>query len=955
MNKLTFLEIPLFEGLDRVHKVALLQEFTQLSYRKGDLLFEEGEFGDSLYIIMQGQARIYLGSGAKETTLAILGEKEYFGEMALLTGDPRSASAMAETDLVVLKLIKESFDRILYEHNALAVQFAGILAKRLARVNRQASTDNKQDDKAPSASAKPEGTQTSAAAAYNEVKQSEQREEVYADAERLRSPLSRALGLAASLGSGLLLYYAMLAGGISNTICALAAIGLTGLALTALQAASLPIVAVLMAAAAISLPGVNFAAGMAPSLASTLITALALTLSAHAVYRTGVVQRLLLGICLRIQGKGVRAGWIIGVMSALSAVLLPSSKLRSDAFALLQLQSHPRRRSDALSIIFIQSSSLCWFALAIVPGAVGGLAQWLLAALPLAAVMLLYNIVLSLRQRDSELLVTDPSILEAQLLVIGRRSAKETAALIIMLGGSFAMGIAPWLGVSLVLVSLFMLLALTACGLLNKTTAGEVRYEPFVVFALLAAMAGMYEGAGLLQLTADWVTRQLHLSAAGSLLLLFAIVMLLKRYIPPMAAIFAGMVSIGAGAMEAGASPIQAAVVAVLASQLPVDRLFNKESWNQTLRHRMIPACLAVLLAIPVWQSKAVGADRPVASSVPAMSSDIGAVLEVPFAVALPRDTAVAASIQRGVELALKDIQLQRSTDSASSVILKPEYQGDGKAGPAERQTAPVIGIALSQPEASFSQALPTFLLDGTEVSGNRSVALGTAPEVYAKEVAELLHRQGYTKAVIYYEDSNPGKQFAAALEKAAEHKGSIIVDRMTRVPARSGLIAASSRWKLLGTEAVVVYDSSGEAASEIGAALEAAGAGYPMIAGPSTPETDSAASYKGEMYGFTDFDTTTNRAPAAAFIERYRNAYGAAPNRLSAAAYDAVRLIALTAQKAAAMEPEPILDALKELGSWDGAVRSYQFKGLNETEAGKQVYIVPLTPKTGRMEGAKQ
>ena len=58
-------------------------------YEQGSLIFEEGEIGDCMYIIQQGEVRIHKNN----TTLAILKEKEVFGELALLDAEQRSASA----------------------------------------------------------------------------------------------------------------------------------------------------------------------------------------------------------------------------------------------------------------------------------------------------------------------------------------------------------------------------------------------------------------------------------------------------------------------------------------------------------------------------------------------------------------------------------------------------------------------------------------------------------------------------------------------------------------------------------------------------------------------------------------------------------------------------------------------------------------------------------------------
>lgn len=65
-----------------------------------------------------------------------MGSKECFGEMALLTGESRSAGVQAVTELSALKLSRERFDNLLIKHHSLAIYFAGVLAKRLASAHR---------------------------------------------------------------------------------------------------------------------------------------------------------------------------------------------------------------------------------------------------------------------------------------------------------------------------------------------------------------------------------------------------------------------------------------------------------------------------------------------------------------------------------------------------------------------------------------------------------------------------------------------------------------------------------------------------------------------------------------------------------------------------------------------------------------------------------------------------
>ncbi len=75
---------------------------------KGEILFKEGDPGDEIYLIKEGRIKIYKEMDGEERTLAILGKGEIFGEMAVLDGKPRSASAKAIENSVLEVLSKEA-------------------------------------------------------------------------------------------------------------------------------------------------------------------------------------------------------------------------------------------------------------------------------------------------------------------------------------------------------------------------------------------------------------------------------------------------------------------------------------------------------------------------------------------------------------------------------------------------------------------------------------------------------------------------------------------------------------------------------------------------------------------------------------------------------------------------------------------------------------------------------
>lgn len=126
-------KIYLFEGLtpEELQKVIGIGE--EKKYTGEETIFKEGDVGDGLYAVLSGAVRIsVIVPGVGEEALAILREGDYFGEMALIDDYPRSATAIAHGDSVLLKIEKETFKRLLFEELAVAYKLLWVFAKTLS-------------------------------------------------------------------------------------------------------------------------------------------------------------------------------------------------------------------------------------------------------------------------------------------------------------------------------------------------------------------------------------------------------------------------------------------------------------------------------------------------------------------------------------------------------------------------------------------------------------------------------------------------------------------------------------------------------------------------------------------------------------------------------------------------------------------------------------------------------
>ncbi len=118
------------EALDQLSRAVKLEY-----YDGGERLVTEGETGDSLFVLARGSVMISKAGTAIGTTavaLAILKEGDYFGEMSLLTGTPRSASVIAEGAVEVFVLDRDAFAPVLEQDPAIAEVLSKQLAERLA-------------------------------------------------------------------------------------------------------------------------------------------------------------------------------------------------------------------------------------------------------------------------------------------------------------------------------------------------------------------------------------------------------------------------------------------------------------------------------------------------------------------------------------------------------------------------------------------------------------------------------------------------------------------------------------------------------------------------------------------------------------------------------------------------------------------------------------------------------
>jgi CRP/FNR family cyclic AMP-dependent transcriptional regulator len=132
--------VPFFDGLTREAMGLIADATKEESHATGTKIFQYGDPGDKLFIILDGKVRISREvAGMGEEALAVLGPGEVFGEMSLLDESPRSADARVHERCRLLVITKEAFDDLLFLHKDLAYEVlwncVRILSSRLRETN----------------------------------------------------------------------------------------------------------------------------------------------------------------------------------------------------------------------------------------------------------------------------------------------------------------------------------------------------------------------------------------------------------------------------------------------------------------------------------------------------------------------------------------------------------------------------------------------------------------------------------------------------------------------------------------------------------------------------------------------------------------------------------------------------------------------------------------------------
>jgi CRP-like cAMP-binding protein/small-conductance mechanosensitive channel len=132
----TLRRVELFAKMSDDELSALAERLKYAQFAKGNIISKQGAIAHWLYIIINGEAEVYLeGPNGGRSSVNVLSKGNFFGEMGMMTGAPRSASVVAKTDVECYRLDKEAFAGIMLARPGLAEEITHILVERRAQLD----------------------------------------------------------------------------------------------------------------------------------------------------------------------------------------------------------------------------------------------------------------------------------------------------------------------------------------------------------------------------------------------------------------------------------------------------------------------------------------------------------------------------------------------------------------------------------------------------------------------------------------------------------------------------------------------------------------------------------------------------------------------------------------------------------------------------------------------------
>ena len=623
MHTIDYLAIPLFKSLNRLEIARLVPSFQHVSHVVGETIFRQGDRGDALFIVVSGSVSIRKSEGEEESEVTRLAAGEYFGEMALLSGAPRSATAVAAEPLSMLKLSRLRFDTLLKKHPSLGSHLANTLANRFA----SQEWCKKKLPYEPHPQLPSNATQ----GIFSQL---------------LSVKRKSMLVSCGAVAAAVFLTWWLPSQGVNQLQAALNGLLLGATILWACDifsyhavAVALPVIIVIWGLAR---PERAFSGFSTPSW-FLVLGIFAITAS---VGKTGLMYRLVL-ILTRWFPRSYRGQTLALAISGLILTpIIPSSNGRAALAGPIvrDLCETLRFRKGSpgavgismagllgfghMSSLFMNGTATCLLALGLLPReTIDSITwgSWLIDALPLGvsyfigcytAIILIY--------RPNQKRILQHTVVKSQLGTLGKFTRDEKICLATVLSALTAFLCQPLHGINSAWIAMVSFLVLFGFNVLDeRSVRSDIDWNFLISFGALVSFGAIISDSGLTALAAARITPHLKGFAGNPYLFLsiMAITVTVARFALPLpAALLISILSVVPVAGEVGISPFVVAQVALIAGnpwfttyQNSVYLNFKESSDNKLFSHRQVQMLSywqvaaiigAIFTAIPFWQMR---------------------------------------------------------------------------------------------------------------------------------------------------------------------------------------------------------------------------------------------------------------------------------------------------------------------------------------------------------------
>jgi anion transporter len=632
LEDLRLLDIPLFSGLDRINLAKLIPELERVSYQSGEILFNQGDPGDSLFIITNGEARVFLLEHEKgEQEIRTMGPKECFGEMALLTGEPRSAGVQAVTELSALKLSRERFDNLLMKHHSLAIYFAGVLAKRLASAHRDLRYCKELMAK--------EGKLEEQIAAPTIIWRKPRPSQI---AQYILNKPFLGIVMAALLCS--LSAFFLHSAGIHRANIILIELILAAAVIWSMDIFSYYVVAIALPVLAVLLGATTPEKALSGFSSPAWFLVLGVFAISAAISKTGLLYRLVLLIIRHFPPSYAGETMALAFSGLILTPVIPSSVGRSTLSAPVALTLSEtllfKDRSPGsvglamscllgfghMSFMFMNGTATCFLVYGLLPPEVSSKVtwgSWLVASLPMGIIFFILSYLsIILFYRPEEKIKLNPALIDAQLKTLGPMTKQEKISLLTVGVSLLGFLTQPWHGINGAWVAMLGFFILFGTSVLDeKAVRSDIDWNFLISFGALVGFGSVMSSSGLTNLIAKETGPYLGYFVNNNLLLLLCIsiaIHILRFALPLPPAQLISMVSILPMIGGFNINPFVIGLIVLISSNLWVlpyqdsmymnivsateGRMFHYRQVKKLASLHIVIVLVSIALSVPYWK-----------------------------------------------------------------------------------------------------------------------------------------------------------------------------------------------------------------------------------------------------------------------------------------------------------------------------------------------------------------